>query len=158
MPCRYLGLELCLLFIIPITIVIMQVQALVVVAITVSIMILPMARVDGCNTRTIVLKPRKDGKGNLMLSKEKCRTCQDDDQADTGGGGEPPPQPPPPGVTTAATTPTTPTPPAVTTVTTDVPIPIGDCECGQGVEWESVVGEDGKSQLNRPWMVHFRYS
>ena len=119
-----------------------------------------MARVDGCNTRTIVLKPRKDGKGNLMLSKEKCRTCQDDDQADTGGGGEPPPQPPPPGVTTAATTaattPTTPTQPAVTTVTTDVPIPIGDCECGQGVEWEKVVGEDGKGQLNRPWMVHFR--
>ena len=158
MPCRSLRFELCLLFIIPIIIVIMQVQALVVVLITVSIMILPMARVDGCNTRTIVLKPRKDGKGNLMLSKEKCRTCQDDDQADTGGGGEPPPQPPPPGATTAATTaPTTPTQPAVT-VTTDVPIPIGDCECGQGVEWESVVGEDGKSQLNRPWMVHFRYS
>ena len=85
MPCRYLGLELCLVFIIPIIIVIVQVQALVVVPITMSIMLLPMARVDGCNTRTIVLKPRKDGKTSLMLAKEKCRTCQDADQADTGG-------------------------------------------------------------------------
>ena len=64
----------------------MQVQALVVmVPITLFIMLLSMGRVDGCNTMTIVLKPRKDGKASLMPSKEKCRTCQDDERADTGG-------------------------------------------------------------------------
>ena len=107
--------------------------------------------VRGCNNRVIVLKPKLDGnvcyhmlynqyngfKGNWVLTKEKCRTCQD--SRDVGNGT----LPPTPESTTSYPSPTT-------------PIPIGDCECGQGIKWEQVVGEDGVEQLNRPWMVHFR--
>ena len=91
-----------------------------------------------CNNRVIVLKPKLDGQGNWVLTKEKCRTCQDSRDVGTG-------TPPPPLQTTTAPTPSPST-----------PIPIGDCECGQGIKWEQVVDENGVAQLNRPWMVHFR--
>ena len=95
--------------------------------------------VRGCNNRVIVLKPKLDGKGNWVLTNEKCRTCQD--SRDTGSNGTLPPPVEP------STTPSG---------STNTPIPIGDCECGQGIKWEQVEGEDGVEQLNRPWMVHFR--
>ena len=97
--------------------------------------------VRGCNNRVIVLKPKLDGNGNWVLTKEKCRTCQD--QRDVGNGTLPPPE------FTTTPSPNTPSTPIT-------PIPIGDCECGQGIKWEQVEGEDGVAQLNRPWMVHFR--
>ena len=108
-----------------------------------AILLLPKT-VRGCNNRVIVLKPKLDGKGNWVLTKEKCRTCQD--SRDVGGNGT---LPPPEQSTTAS--------PGVTT-----PIPIGDCECGQGIKWEQVSMDpespdaEQLQQLNRPWMVHFR--
>ena len=100
------------------------------------LLVLP-KRVHGCNNRVIVLKPKLDGNGNWVLTKEKCRSCQD---SRDDSNGTMPPTPPPDGTTPALIT----------------PIPIGDCECGQGITMEKVVGEGGWGQMNRPWMVHFR--
>ena len=104
------------------------------------LLILPKT-VWGCNERTIVLKPKLDGKGNWVLTNEKCRTCQD--SRDEGSNNTLPP----PVVEATTTTPSE---------IPNTPIPIGDCECGQGIKWEKVAGTGGVEQLNRPWMVHFR--
>jgi hypothetical protein len=95
----------------------------------------------GCNNRVIVLHPGPDGilhRGHVGDCRNGCK-----DQDDTG---DPITLPP----TEAPTTedPTTPN--------STAPIPQGDCECGQGIQWEEHKNEDGTKQLNRPWMVHFR--
>ena len=75
-----------------------------------------------------------------------------DGQEDTGTGGTPPPGTGGTPTTSETTTPT----PNTTTTTWVTPVPIGDCECGQGIKWERIASSKGL-QLNRPWMVHFRW-